>query len=126
MSLATFVLIPGRSTQQGTSLNDKSSPEYREVTRTLRMNPDDMNRLGVGEGTRVRVRSARAEIELTCVSAKDELPLGVLFMAYGPESSKLMDGETHGTGMPDSKGIEVEVCPSEGPMMEGGRADGRG
>lgn len=92
----------------------------------MRMNPEDMNRLGVGEGTRVRVRNARAEIELTCVSAKDELPRGVLFMAYGPESSKLMDGETHGTGMPDSKGIEVEVCPSEGPMAEGGRADGRG
>lgn len=125
MPLATFVLIPGRSTQQGTSLNDKSSPEYLEVTRTLRMNPDDMNRLGVGEGTRVRIRNARAEIELTCVSAKDELPPGVLFMAYGPESSKLMDGETHGTGMPDSKGIEVEVAVVEGPMAEGEQGDGR-
>jgi formylmethanofuran dehydrogenase subunit D len=92
----------------------------------LRMNPDDMNRLGVGEGTRVRIRNARAEIELTCVSAKDELPPGVLFMAYGPESSKLMDGETHGTGMPDSKGIEVEVAVAEGPMVEGGHGDGRG
>ena len=126
MSSATFVLIPGRSTQQGTSLNDKSSPEYREVTRTLRMNPDDMKRLGVGEGTRVRMRTAQAEIEVTCVSAKDELPPGILFMAYGPESSKLMGGETHGTGMPDSKGIDVEVAMAEGPMAAGGQGDGGG
>jgi len=126
MPSASFILIPGRSSEQGTSLNDKSSSQYREVTRTVRMNPDDMNRLGVSEGTRVRLRTARAEIEVTCVSAKDELPPGVLFMAYGPESSKLMEGETHGTGMPDSKGFEVEVARAEGPMAGGGHGDGGG
>jgi formylmethanofuran dehydrogenase subunit D len=47
-------------------------------------------------------------------------------MAYGPESSKLMDGETHGTGMPDSKGIEVEVAMAEGPLAGGGEEDGGG
>ncbi|MGH7432395.1 MAG: molybdopterin dinucleotide binding domain-containing protein [Candidatus Methylomirabilales bacterium] len=109
MAAETFILIPGRSTEQGTSVNDKSSPEYREVTRTLRMNPNDMQRLGVGDGARVRLRNELAEIEVTCVSGKEELPPGVLFIAYGPESSKLMGGETHGTGMPDSKGLEVEL-----------------
>ncbi len=102
-------MIPGRSTEQGTSVGDKASAEYRLVTSLLRMNPDDMTRLGLTEGAKVRLRNAQGEIIVTCVSAKDELPLGVLFMAYGPESSKLMSGETHGTGMPDSKGIEVEV-----------------
>jgi formylmethanofuran dehydrogenase subunit D len=126
MPSATFILIPGRSSEQGTSLNDKSSSEYREVTRTVRMNPDDMKRLGVIEGTRVRLRTVRAEIEVTCVSGKDELPPGVLFMAYGPESSKLMGGETHGTGMPDSKGFDVEVAMTEGPMTGGGQGDGGG
>ena len=109
MASETFILIPGRSTEQGTSVGDKSSPEYREVTRTLRMNPADMTRLGVGDGSKVRLRNALAEIEVTCVSAKEELPPGVLFIAYGPESSRLMGGETHGTGMPDSKGLEVEL-----------------
>jgi formylmethanofuran dehydrogenase subunit D len=90
------------------------------------MNPEDMKRLGVGEGTRVKIRTAQAEIVVTCVSAKDELPPGVLFMAYGPESSKLMGGETHGTGMPDSKGIDVEVAMEEGPMAAGGQGDGGG
>jgi formylmethanofuran dehydrogenase subunit D len=105
----TFVLIPGRSTEQGTSCGDKSSLQYADVTRTLRMNPDDMSRLGLKDGSRVRLRSPVAEIAVTCVSGKDELPRGLLFIAYGPESSRLMGGDTQGTGMPDSKSFEVEL-----------------
>jgi formylmethanofuran dehydrogenase subunit D len=104
-----FILVPGRSTEQGTSVGDKASAQYREVTRTLRMNPDDMRRLGLRDGSRVRLRRRDAEIEVTCVSGKDELPPGMLFIAYGPESSRLLTGETQGTGMPDSKGFEVEL-----------------
>jgi formylmethanofuran dehydrogenase subunit D len=111
MTVERFILIPGRSTDQGTSVGDKSSARYGEVTRTLRMNPEDMKRLGLVDGARVRVRHRDAEIEVTCVSGKDELPTGMLFIAYGPESSKLMTGDTQGTGMPDSKGLEVEVIP---------------
>jgi formylmethanofuran dehydrogenase subunit D len=33
----------------------------------------------------------------------------LLFIAYGDMSSRLMGGDTHGTGMPDSKGIDVEL-----------------
>jgi formylmethanofuran dehydrogenase subunit D len=109
MTAERFILIPGRSTDQGTSVGDKSSAQYREVTRTLRMNPGDMQRLRLADGTRVRVRHRDAEIEVTCVSGKDELPPGMLFIAYGPESSKLLTGDTQGTGMPDSKGLEVEL-----------------
>ena len=112
MAPERFILVPGRSTDQGTSVGDKASARYREVTRTLRMNPDDMRRLGLADGARVRVRRHDAEIEVTCVSGKDELPPGMLFIAYGPESSKLLTGETQGTGMPDSKGFEVEVSPA--------------
>jgi formylmethanofuran dehydrogenase subunit D len=116
MPSETFILIPGRSTEQGTSVGDKSSAQYREVTRTLRVNPGDLKRLGLRAGDRVRLRTAQAEVEVTCASAGDELPSGMLFIAYGPESSRLLGGETHGTGMPDSKGIEVEmVVPNRGP-----------
>jgi formylmethanofuran dehydrogenase subunit D len=33
----------------------------------------------------------------------------VLFMPYGDRPSRLMGGDTHGTGMPDSKGLDVEL-----------------
>ncbi|HEU5322177.1 MAG TPA: molybdopterin dinucleotide binding domain-containing protein [Methylomirabilota bacterium] len=109
MAWERFVLVPGRSTEQGTSVGDKASAAYAEVTRTLRMNPADMARLGLRDGTRVRLRTRVAEIVATCVAAGEELPPGLLFIAYGPQSSRLMDGETHGTGMPDSKTFEVEL-----------------
>ena len=120
MRSETFILIPGRSTEQGTSVGDKSSAQYREVTRTLRVNPADLARLGLRAGDRVRLRAGRAEIEVTCVSAGNELPSGMLFIAYGPESARLLDGETHGTGMPDSKGIEVEMVVSPPAADAGG------
>jgi formylmethanofuran dehydrogenase subunit D len=62
----------------------------------------------------VRLRVGHAEIEVTCASAGDELPSGMLFIAYGPESSRLLSSETQGTGMPDSKGIEVELVVPDG------------
>ena len=106
-----FVLIPGRTSRQGTSLNvGKDSAEYLEETGTVLVSPEDMAKLGLVGGEKVRLRSEHGEAELVCQAArKDELPRGLLFVSYGPQSSKLMGGDTHGTGMPDSKGIDVEM-----------------
>ncbi len=107
----TFILIPGRTSRQGTSLNEgKFTDAYVEETSTLQMNPDDMKRLGIKAGDRVRLRSEQGQIELLCVGSKPgELPSGLLFMPYGDLSSRLMGGDTHGTGMPNSKGIDVKL-----------------
>ena len=40
-------------------------------------------------------------------SKGDELPPGMLFIAYGDLSSRLMGSDTHGSGIPTSKGIDV-------------------
>jgi formylmethanofuran dehydrogenase subunit D len=106
-----FILIPGRTSRQGTTLNEgKFTPGYVEETSTLQMNADDMARLGLKGGDRVRLRSEQGQVELPCQAAKaGELPRGLLFLPYGDLSSRLMGGETHGTGMPNSKGIDVEV-----------------
>jgi formylmethanofuran dehydrogenase subunit D len=107
----TFILIPGRTSRQGTSLNEgKFTSAYVEETSTLLMNPEDMVRLRLTKGDRVRLRSPQGQVELACQAAKaGELPAGVLFLPYGDLSSRLMGGETHGTGMPDSKGFDVEL-----------------
>src|SRR5258707_10310087 len=106
-----FILIPGRTSRQGTTLNEgKFSAGYTEETSTLFMCPDDMARLGLKNGDRVRMRSEQGQVELPCQAARTgELPPGLLFMAYGDLSSRLMGGDTHGTGMPNSKGIDVEL-----------------
>ena len=106
-----FILIPGRTSRQGTTLNEgKFSAGYLEETSTLFMNPDDMTRLALANGNRVRLLSEQGQIEIACQAAKaGELPQGVLFLPYGDMSSRLMGGDTHGTGMPDSKSFDVEL-----------------
>jgi formylmethanofuran dehydrogenase subunit D len=107
----TFVLIPGRTSRQGTSLNaGKFTEEYLEEIGTLQVSPADMARLGLKDGDHVQLKSDHGQVDVPCRAAKgDELPPGVLFIAYGDWSSRLMGGDTHGTGMPDSKGIDVTM-----------------
>jgi len=69
-----------------------------------------MERLGLQQGDRVQLTSEAGQIEIKVIpSPKDELPSGLLFMAYGDMSSRLMGADTHGSGMPTSKGIDVEL-----------------
>jgi formylmethanofuran dehydrogenase subunit D len=106
-----FILIPGRTSRQGTTLNEgKLTASYIEETNTLFMCPDDMHRLGLANGQRVRLRSAHGQVELSCQAAKaGEVPAGLLFLPYGDPSSRLMGGDTQGTGMPDSKCLDVQL-----------------
>jgi formylmethanofuran dehydrogenase subunit D len=107
----TFILIPGRTSRQGTSLNEgKFSAAYLEETSTLLMSPEDMKRLALTNGDRVQLRTEQGQVEVPCQAAKPgELPAGVLFLPYGDVSSRLMGGDTHGTGMPNSKSFDVEL-----------------
>jgi formylmethanofuran dehydrogenase subunit D len=109
----TFILIPGRTSRQGTSLNEgKLKEEYRNETATVFVNPDDLARLGLPAGVAVKLTSEFGSSEAVCQPAKvGELPTGLLFMPYGDRSSRLMGGDTHGTGMPTSKGIDVTLEP---------------
>lgn len=109
----TMILIAGRSSKQGTSLNEgKLKEPYIEITTTVEINVEDMARLGLRDGDKVRLRTELGETVVRCKGRKtQDLPAGLLFMAYGPSSSKLMGGDTAGTGMPISKNIEVEVAP---------------
>jgi formylmethanofuran dehydrogenase subunit D len=109
----TMTLIAGRSSKQGVSLNvSKLEGEYVEITTTVEMNAADMARLGLKDGDRVRLRSPTGEIVVRCKGRKaEDLPAGILFLAYGPSSSQLMGSDTAGTGMPISKELEVEVEP---------------
>ena len=104
-----FILIPGRTSRQGTSLNEgKDTETYINEINTLQVAPEDMERLGLSDGVEVRMWNDFGEVIVPCKTAKGtELPPGMLFISYGDKSSRLMGGETHGTGMPDSKGLDV-------------------
>ena len=111
MMSETFILIPGRTSKQGCGISEGKFLEgYQSEINTLQVCDDDMQRLKLSEGDRVRLRSEHGQIEVPIKTApKDELPSGLLFIAYGDLSSRLMGGDTHGSGMPTSKGIDVEL-----------------
>ena len=107
----TFILIPGRTSKQGVALNEgKYTDGYLEEINTLQISPEDMERLQFQNGDNIRMWNDFGEVVVPCKTSKgDELPPGMLFISYGDKSSRLMAGETHGTGMPDSKGMDVQI-----------------
>jgi formylmethanofuran dehydrogenase subunit D len=106
-----FILIPGRTADQGCGISEgKFGEKYQRETTTLQVSPPDMKRLGLANGNRVLLTSEWGQVEVDIVAAKgDELPPGLLFIAYGDLSCRLMGGDTHGSGMPTSKGIDVQM-----------------
>ena len=103
-----LTLITGRTTNQGKLLHvGKDSAEFQEEVSRIDMNPDDMARRGLESGAEVRVRSAHGEMRGRCKKA--DLPEGLVFIAYSIHCNQLIGGDTGGIGMPDSKGIQIEV-----------------
>lgn len=110
MAARRFLLIPGRTNKQGQQINvGKDHDAYLAIVTTLTMHPDDMKDLGVVAGGSVRVRNEVGEVVFQCKDGN--VPRGMLFVPYGPPTCKLMPSETDGTGMPTSKGWDVEVEP---------------
>jgi formylmethanofuran dehydrogenase subunit D len=107
-----FLMNAGRTTKQGQQINvGKDSPEYQALTTTMFMNAEDMKEVGLPPtGGKVRVRSDNGEAEFLCKEG-NKIPAGMIFVPYGPPTCRLMGQTTDGTGMPTSKGWEVEVEP---------------
>lgn len=110
MSTKRFILNAARSAVQGSLINvGKDSEEYIALTTAMTMAPTDMQEIGLSEGQWAIVRTEFGEEKFRCEAGK--IPAGMIFIAYGPPTCKLMGGDTDGTGMPTSKGWEVEVIP---------------
>jgi formylmethanofuran dehydrogenase subunit D len=115
MAAKRYLMNAGRTTKQGQQINvGKDSPEYRAITNTITMNPEDMKEAGIASGATVRVRSDNGEGLFHCKDGK--VPPGMIFVPYGPPTCRLMGQTTDGTGMPTSKGWEVEVEPVDAPV----------
>src|SRR5580692_4616776 len=103
-----FLMNPGRTSKQGQQINvGKDHAEYQAIVNTLTMHPEDMKALSIAPGGTVRLRTEDGEAVFVCQAGK--VPLGMIFVPYGPPTCLLYGGETDGTGMPTSKGWEVEV-----------------
>lgn len=114
MARRRFSMNAGRTTKQGQQINvGKDGAEYRAIVNTITMNPDDMKEAGIVSGGMVLIRSDNGQAEFLCKEGK--VPSGMIFVPYGPPTCRLMGQSTDGTGMPTSKGWEVEVEPLAAP-----------
>jgi formylmethanofuran dehydrogenase subunit D len=114
MAQRRFLLYSVRSSKQGQQINvGKDDEAYDAIVHALTMNPEDMKTLGVPAGGTVRIRTEVGEATFICQGGK--VPEGLIFVPYGPPTCQLYGGETDGTGMPTTKGweVEVEVVPEE-------------
>jgi formylmethanofuran dehydrogenase subunit D len=103
-----LILITGRSTKQGTGVSiGKEQEGYQVATSVLELSQEDMARYGLVEGDTVKIKTQFGETTVKCRPQK--LPEGLAFIAFGPATSHLLGSETHATGMPDSKGFEIEL-----------------
>jgi formylmethanofuran dehydrogenase subunit D len=109
-----FLMNAGRTTKQGQQISSgKDRDDYKATVGTMHMHPQDMKEIGVPTGSIVLVRSPWGEATFKCVEGK--VPEGMIFVPYGPPTCRLMGQQTDGTGMPLSKGWEVEVELLEAP-----------
>jgi formylmethanofuran dehydrogenase subunit D len=110
MTSKRFILNASRSSDQGKLINvGKYSDAYVALTNTMTMLAADMTEIGLVEGQLALVRTEFGEASFKCQAGK--VPAGMIFVPYGPPTCRLMGGDTDGTGMPTSKGWEVEIVP---------------
>ena len=110
MASLRLLLFPIRTNKQGVQINvGKDGAAYDAIVNTLTMHAADMAELGVAAGATVRVRTETGETTFQCKDGN--VPRGLMFVPYGPPTCLLMGGDTDGTGMPTSKGWDVEVEP---------------
>jgi formylmethanofuran dehydrogenase subunit D len=108
MPLPRLLLFPIRTSKQGQQVNiGKDHDDYRTMTTTLTVHADDLKERNIPSGSKVIVRTDHGEAEFICKDGN--VPRGMVFVPYGPPTCKLMGGDTDGTGMPQSKGWEIDL-----------------
>ncbi|MEM3566173.1 MAG: molybdopterin dinucleotide binding domain-containing protein [Candidatus Bathyarchaeia archaeon] len=112
-------LLTGRTIEQGAGKErGKSSKEYVESVSVCYMDPEDMKKLSIKDGTNIQVSTAFGSV---VVKAKKSLRAphpSVVFIPYGLWANVVVDPETHGIGMPSFKGIVATVEPApDKPVM---------
>lgn len=106
-------LITGRTIEQGVGKeHGKSSEEYMKSVSVCYMDPEDLTKLGIKDGTNVSVSTEYGSVVVKAVKSIRTPHPGIIFMAYGPWANVITDPETHSIGMPSFKGIPAEVEPA--------------
>ncbi len=105
-------MISGRSLAQGAGCEEKMAPSYINEVSCCSLSEEDYRALGLADGANVLIKSPHGRAVLKA-RVDNGLPKGMVFIPMGPWANLLIGTETGGCGMPNFKGVEVEVTPTD-------------
>jgi len=113
-------LLTGRTIEQGVGKEcGKASEDYFESVAVCYVDPEDMKRLGIREGTNVRVSTDYGSVILKALKSPRGPHTGVIFIPYGVWANAVASTETSSIGMPSLKGIPAEIEPAADKIVLG-------
>lgn len=114
-----FMIVTHRDIFQNTAQeNSRFSDQYAELSSVIRLDKEDMKKMGLKTGDLVVAKNAAGRIVLKVeISSIKETHPGTAFMINGPWANALVTADTGGTGVPAFKKIEVMLSRSKGEKV---------
>jgi formylmethanofuran dehydrogenase subunit D len=120
ISKLKVTLLTGRTIEQGVGKErGKSSEDYFASVAVCYVDPQDLKRLGIKEGTNVRVSTDYGSVILKALKSPRGPHAGVVFIPYGVWANAVVSTETDSGGMPSLKGIPAEIQPAADKVVLG-------
>lgn len=89
--------------------HDRFGEEYLKLSACIMVSKNDLKRMGLKAGDRVRVFNNYGNIVVEVKETKRDEPGGLAFMVNSPWSNALVSDDTRGKGIPDFKNISAKV-----------------
>lgn len=107
-------LLTGRTLRQGQGKEyGKLSDRYWKSAAICEIDPQDLKKLGIKDGTPVKVTTSYGSVAVRATKSLRGPHPGSVFVPYGPWASVIVGSKTQGTGMPSFKGVEAVVEPAD-------------
>ncbi|MCJ7443906.1 MAG: molybdopterin dinucleotide-binding protein [Methanotrichaceae archaeon] len=111
------IMISGRTLAQGAGCESKMTQEYFQAVSICSFSEADYKSLVQAEEKNVLIRSRFGQAVLSA-RMDSGLPEGIIFIPMGPWANVLVGPDTGGCGMPQYKGVEVEVEATASKVLD--------
>ena len=88
---------------------DRFGKDYEKISTSIVMSKNDMEKMGLKSGDRVKVANNNGSIVVEVRESKRNEPGGVAFMVNSPWSNVLVSGDTAGKRIPEFKTITAKM-----------------
>lgn len=89
--------------------NDRFGEEYKKLSAAIVMGKDDLNKMSLKPGDRVRLANSFGSVMVEVRETKRDEPGGLAFMVNSPWSNALVSNDTGGRGIPEFKNITAKI-----------------